>query len=258
MNELEQLKQRVKELEKDATHPTTGVSYRSMFAAEHDCLAILEIERDQLRERIKELEMRAEAEYCEDCGTPLSQCGPLGPDGIPTMDCQVCQLREQLAAMTKERDDALEHQEVPFHTCAGKDCKNKTCQLRQQLAAIQHALLATEYVIQGEVHEPNLVERAKYFINERARLRHELAAAQAVIEKMRQELNSHRSCIGLEMIPKQPSLALEEVLRPWRDSVTNLTEALIKSVATPHSEQIRISALDQARELLNAGERKKT
>jgi hypothetical protein len=42
------------------------------------------------------------AERCEDCNSELSQCGPQGLDGEPSMDCLVCKLREQLAA---ERED---------------------------------------------------------------------------------------------------------------------------------------------------------
>lgn len=37
-------------------------------------------------------------------------------------------------ARTLEREltEALEHQEVPFHTCAGEKCVNKYCQMRQE------------------------------------------------------------------------------------------------------------------------------
>ena len=34
--------------------------------------------------------------------------------------------------LERERDEALKHQELPFHTCAGKDCKNVYCQTRQE------------------------------------------------------------------------------------------------------------------------------
>jgi len=34
--------------------------------------------------------------------------------------------------LERELKEALEHQEVPFHTCGGKDCKNKYCQMRKE------------------------------------------------------------------------------------------------------------------------------
>ena len=45
-------------------------------------------------------------EFCETCNHPLSQCGPPGSDGIPTMDCQVCRLTERLEQLDGMRRDS--------------------------------------------------------------------------------------------------------------------------------------------------------
>ena len=37
-------------------------------------------------------------EYCKECNTPLSNCGPQDSDGEPSLDCQVCILRSELNA----------------------------------------------------------------------------------------------------------------------------------------------------------------
>lgn len=44
------------------------------------------------------------------CNHPLSQCGPEDDDGVPTLDCKVCQLRDHVVEMNQriiERTDAL-------------------------------------------------------------------------------------------------------------------------------------------------------
>jgi transcription elongation factor Elf1 len=38
---------------------------------------------------------------CEVCNGELSQCGPQDNDGIPTMDCKVCQLRSKIEELEK-------------------------------------------------------------------------------------------------------------------------------------------------------------
>lgn len=65
----------------------------------------------------------------------------------------------------QERDQAL------------KECER----LKAEVDQIKHAMLATEYLVEGDVYEPNLVHRAKQLINERAKLRAELAKAQAAL-----------------------------------------------------------------------------
>jgi len=49
--------------------------------------------------------MSEEFKYCEECNTPLSQCGEQGIDGIPTMDCIACKLRNIIAEKDKEIED---------------------------------------------------------------------------------------------------------------------------------------------------------
>jgi hypothetical protein len=50
-------------------------------------------ENKELREKLKST---VTFEYCSKCNSPLSACGEQSVDGCPTMDCQVCQLREQV------------------------------------------------------------------------------------------------------------------------------------------------------------------
>lgn len=54
--------------------------------------------------------MSEKFEYCEECNTPLSQCGPEGVDGIPTMDCIACKLRDIIA----EKDKRIAELEKSF------------------------------------------------------------------------------------------------------------------------------------------------
>lgn len=45
-------------------------------------------------------------EFCEVCNTPLSACGTPAPDGEPSMECKVCQLREALR-LSRDENMAL-------------------------------------------------------------------------------------------------------------------------------------------------------
>lgn len=38
--------------------------------------------------------------YCDECGFPLSQCGPQDRDGEPSLDCKVCALRADIEHIT--------------------------------------------------------------------------------------------------------------------------------------------------------------
>lgn len=38
--------------------------------------------------------------YCDECGFPLSQCGPQDGDGEPSLDCKVCDLRADIEHIT--------------------------------------------------------------------------------------------------------------------------------------------------------------
>lgn len=49
-------------------------------------------------------------------------------------------LERENQQLQRERDEALEHQEVPFHTCAGEKCQNKYCQLRQENERLKQEL----------------------------------------------------------------------------------------------------------------------
>lgn len=44
------------------------------------------------KQRVEELTL----DWCEECHFPLSQCGPQGVDGEPSLDCKGCQLRERI------------------------------------------------------------------------------------------------------------------------------------------------------------------
>lgn len=57
----------------------------------------------QSRNKSQEVETM---EYCEDCNFPLSACGEQNIDGTPSMDCQVCKLRDLLAAERAAREAA--------------------------------------------------------------------------------------------------------------------------------------------------------
>ena len=43
-------------------------------------------------------------ERCEECNSELSPCGSPSVDGEPSMDCKVCQLREQLSEAKRDSE----------------------------------------------------------------------------------------------------------------------------------------------------------
>ena len=47
------------------------------------------------------------SERCDTCGAELRQCGSIGDDGEPTWDCEVCLLKDKLAAMTAAKNKAV-------------------------------------------------------------------------------------------------------------------------------------------------------
>jgi len=78
------------------------------------------------KERIAELE-REKFTFCEVCNTPLSQCGPPGSDGLPTMDCIACKLRETISVYDKRLTllEALLERVPHDHTRPGDSCSDK-------------------------------------------------------------------------------------------------------------------------------------
>lgn len=58
------------------------------------------VERDKLIQEVKALKQKPETtetlEVCSVCNFPLSACDTPGVDGIPRMDCKMCQLKDQL------------------------------------------------------------------------------------------------------------------------------------------------------------------
>lgn len=52
-----------------------------------------------------------EEKRCPECNAELSYCGPVAEDGIPTLDCMECILRdkiEELEFQVKERDNIIQ------------------------------------------------------------------------------------------------------------------------------------------------------
>ena len=45
---------------------------------------------------------------CDDCGGELSQCGSIGEDGEPELDCRVCQLVNEVERLKQEIEQLRE------------------------------------------------------------------------------------------------------------------------------------------------------
>jgi hypothetical protein len=44
--------------------------------------------------------VKADNERCQECSAELSACGEINPDGTPSLDCEVCQLRAEVERLT--------------------------------------------------------------------------------------------------------------------------------------------------------------
>jgi hypothetical protein len=83
-------------------------------------------------EQLKKQLAAEQSERCEVCNTELSQCGPQGVDGEPSLDCLVCKLREQLTA---EIEKSTRFEESWKDSCRRHEITVK------QLAAAQQPLV---------------------------------------------------------------------------------------------------------------------
>lgn len=67
------------------------------------------VERDKLIQEVKALKQKPETtetlEVCSVCNFPLSACDTPGVDGIPRMDCKMCQLKDQLQEAREQIND---------------------------------------------------------------------------------------------------------------------------------------------------------
>lgn len=103
-----------------------AVTARSAWTA---CLVSNKVE--ELQRRVEELESE-QFEYCDDCGAPLSACGEPSPDGTPSMDCKVCQLRDKIDDLERQLEGIRKEREE------WRDCLNNRM---DRITLLEHQLL---------------------------------------------------------------------------------------------------------------------
>lgn len=63
------------------------------ITSRHSALSELMVQNVELRSEIQRL--KAECPRCEVCNSELTETGPSGVDGCPTLDCKVCSLKAE-------------------------------------------------------------------------------------------------------------------------------------------------------------------